>query len=99
MKTYVRNLFSSISWHKDFVTIPLSFEKNIVMATSNSGLNSTYVPVSEERRERERRERQRARINRRRASEEESCGKFMQRPETCLLTAEADRVLCHLLMF
>ena len=28
-----------------------------------------------------------------------SCGKFMQRLETCLLIAEADRVLCHLLMF
>ena len=28
-----------------------------------------------------------------------SCGKFMQRLETCLLIAEADRVLCHLVMF
>ena len=28
-----------------------------------------------------------------------SCGKFMQHLETCLLIAEADRVLCHLGMF
>ena len=28
-----------------------------------------------------------------------SCGKFIQRLETCLLIAEADRVLCHLVMF
>ena len=28
-----------------------------------------------------------------------SCGKFMQRLETLLLIAEADRVLCHLVMF
>ena len=27
-----------------------------------------------------------------------SCGKFMQRLETCLLIAEADRILCHLVM-
>ena len=52
------------------------FEK-IVMATNNSGLNSNYLLVSEERRERERRERHRVRINRR-ASEEDSSGKFMQ---------------------
>ena len=41
------------------------------MATNNSGLNSNYLLVSEERRERERRERERARINRRRASEDD----------------------------
>ena len=28
-----------------------------------------------------------------------SCRKYMQRLETCLLIAEADRVLCHLVMF
>ena len=28
-----------------------------------------------------------------------SCGKFLQHLETCLLIAEADRVLCHLVMF
>ena len=28
-----------------------------------------------------------------------SCGKFMQLLETCLLIAEADTVLCHLVMF
>ena len=28
-----------------------------------------------------------------------SCRKFMQHLETCLLIAEADRILCHLLMF
>ena len=44
------------------------------MATNNSGLNSNYLLVSEERRERERRERHRVRINRR-ASEEDSSGK------------------------
>ena len=59
-----------------------------------SCMNSTYLLTSEERRERER---QRARTNRRRASEEESCGKFMKHLETCLLVAEADRVLCHLI--
>ena len=47
------------------------------MSVNNSGLNSTYLFVSEERREKERRERHRARINRR-ASEEDSSGKFMQ---------------------
>ena len=62
-----------------------------------SCMNSTYLLTSEERRERERREMQRARTNRRRASKEESCGKFMKHLETCLLVAEADRVLCHLI--
>ena len=52
-----------------------------------SCMNSTYLLTSEERRERER---QRARTNRRRASEEESCGKFMKHLETCLLVAEGD---------
>ena len=52
-----------------------------------SCMNSTYLLRSEERRERER---QRARTNRRRASEEESCGKFMKHLETCLLVAEGD---------
>ena len=50
------------------------------MATNNSGFNSTYLLVSEEREEREKRERrekQRARINTR-ASEEDSSGKLMQ---------------------
>ena len=52
------------------------FEKT-VMKTNNSGFNSTYLLVTEERRERERGERQRTRINRG-ASEEDSRGKFMQ---------------------
>ena len=52
-----------------------------------SCMNSTYLLTSEERRERER---QRARTNRRRASEEESCGKFMKHLETCLLVDEGD---------
>ena len=52
-----------------------------------SCMNSTYLLTSEERRERER---QRARTNRRRASEEDSCGKFMKHLETCLLVAEGD---------
>ena len=47
------------------------------MATNNSGFYSTYLLVSEGRRERERIEKHRARINRR-ASEEDSSGKFMQ---------------------
>ena len=47
------------------------------MATNNSGLNSNYLLVSEEREKRERRERHRVRINRC-ASEEDSRGKFMQ---------------------
>ena len=57
-----------------------------------SCMNSTYLLTSEERRERERREKQRA-------SEEESCRKFMRHLKTCLLVVEADRVLCHLLIF
>ena len=47
------------------------------MAANNSGFYSTFLRVSEERRERERRERHTARINRR-ASEEDSSGKLMQ---------------------
>ena len=62
------------------------------MATNNSGLDSNYLLVSEKRLER-RRERLRVRNNRR-ASEEDSSGKFMQH-----LRLEADRVLIHLLMF
>ena len=27
------------------------------------------------------------------------CGKFMQHLKTCLMISEADRVLCHLVMF
>ena len=81
---------------QNLVTLENCFEK-IVMAANNSGFYSTYLHVSKERRERERRERQIARINRPRASEEESRGKFMKHLETCLLVAEADRVLCHLL--
>ena len=50
--------------------------EEIVMATNNSGLDSNYLLVSEKRRER-RRERHRVRNNRR-ASEEDSSGKFMQ---------------------
>ena len=74
--------------------------EKIAMATNNSGLNSTYLPISEERRGRERRERQRARIIRRRASEEDRRREVsMLHLETCLLIAEADRVLCHLIMF
>ena len=45
--------------------------EKIVMATNNSGLNSTYLLISEERRERERRERPRGRIISRRPSEED----------------------------
>ena len=41
---------------------PVSCFQKIVIKTNNSGFNSTYLLVSEERRERERRERQRARI-------------------------------------
>ena len=47
------------------------------METNNSGLNSNYLLVSEERREGERREKHRVRIKRR-ASEEDSSRKFMQ---------------------
>ena len=65
--------------------------KKIVVTTINSWLNSTYLLISEEWRERERRERQRARINRRKAWEEDWCGKFMQHLEICLLIAKADR--------
>ena len=77
---YFRNLFSSILSIRICDRSPQflvnCFEK-IVMSVNNSGLNSTYLLVSEERREKERRERYRARIDRR-ASEEDSSGKFMQ---------------------
>ena len=77
-----KNMFTSTTlWHKDFVTVKLSFyytvSKKIGMVTNNSGLNSNYLLVSEKRRERERRERHRVRINRR-VSEEDSSGKFTQ---------------------
>ena len=77
---YFRNSFSSI------LSIRISDRSaqflvnclgKIVMAANNSGFYSTFLRVSEERRERERRERHTARINRR-ASEEDSSGKFMQ---------------------
>ena len=55
--------------------------------------------VSEEQRQRERRERQGAKINRRRASEEDSCEKMYAASEACLLIAEGDRVLCLLICF
>ena len=51
--------------------------ENIVMAANNSGFYSTFLLLSVERRESKRRERHIARINRR-ASEEDSSGKFMQ---------------------
>ena len=74
--------------------------EKVVMATTNSGLNSTYLLMNEERRERERRQRRRARIIRRRASEEDRRREVsMLHLETCLLVAEADRVLRHLIMF
>ena len=74
--------------------------EKIVMATINSGLNSTYLLISEERRARKRRERQRLRIIRQRASEEDRRRQVpMLHLETCLLIAEADRVLYHLITF
>ena len=45
--------------------------ENIVIATQNSRLNSTYLLTNEKRWETERKERQRERIIRRRASEED----------------------------
>ena len=77
---YFRNLFSSILsiriCDRSAQFLVNCFE-NIVMAASNSGLYSTYLLLSVERRESKRRERHTARINRR-ASEEDSSGKFMQ---------------------
>ena len=52
---------------------------------------SAYI-ITKERGERERKERQRARREWRREVS-------MLHRETCLLIAEADRVLCHLIMF
>ena len=75
--------------------------EKFVMATNNSGLNTTYLLISdhEERRERERRERPRASIVRRRASEEDHRREVsMLHLETCLLKTEADKVLYHLIM-
>ena len=74
----------------------------IVMATNNSGLNSTYLLTSEDRRKRERRERQRARLELSgeelaKRIAEEKC--FYLHLVTCLLIAETDRVLCNLIMF
>ena len=76
--------------------------EKIVMATNNSGLNSTYLLINghEERQQRERRERPRARTIRRRAREEDRPREVsMLHLETFLLVAEADRVLYHLIMF
>ena len=68
------------------------------MATiNNSGLNSNYLLVSEERQERERRERHRVRINRR--LQRGFKWKIYAASATCSLIAEADRVLSHLVMF
>ena len=66
------------------------------MATNNSGLNSTYLLISEERREREKRERRTAEIDRRRAREEDHHQRevSMLHLETCLLIEK--RVLCYL---
>ena len=46
---YFRKLFLSISQHKDFVTVTA---EKIVMATNNSGLNSTYLLISGKRKKR-----------------------------------------------
>ena len=79
---YFRNLFSSIISIRicdcGAQFLETCFRKT-VMVTNNSGFNSTYLLVSEERRKRERRERRGARINRR-ANEEDSSGKFKQHP-------------------
>ena len=77
---YIRNLFSSILsiriCDRSAQFLLNCFEK-VVMATTNSGFYATFLPVSEERRERGKRERRKTRINRR-ASEEDSSGKFKQ---------------------
>ena len=73
--------------------------EKIVTATNNSGLNTTYLLISEERREGERRERPRASIVRRRANEEDPRREVsMLHLETCLVKTEADRVLYHFIM-
>ena len=65
--------------------------EKIVMATNSSGLNTTYLLMSEERRERERRERPKATIVRRRASEEDHRREVsMLHLETCLIKTEVD---------
>ena len=73
------------------------------MATNNSGfINSNCLLVSEERWERERREKKKERelsgeeLAKRIAEEKCLC---CISAVTCLLIAEADRVLCHLIMF
>ena len=77
---YIRNLFSSILSRRicdRSAQFLVNCFKKIVTAINSSGFYSTFLLVSEGRRERERRERHRARINRR-ASEEDSSAKFMQ---------------------
>ena len=76
---YFRNLFSSILGIRICdrgAQFPVNCFEKIVMKTNNGGFNSTYLFLSEERRERGTRERQRARINKR-TSEEDLSGKFM----------------------
>ena len=76
---YIRNLFSSIRICDRSAQFLLNCFEKVVMATTNSGFYSTFLSVSEERRERGKRERRKTRINRR-ASEEDSSGKFKQHP-------------------
>ena len=62
---YFRNLFSSILGIMTCdrsAQFPVNCFQKRVIKTNNSGFNSTYLLVSEERWERKRRERQRARI-------------------------------------
>ena len=63
------------------------------MEANNSGLNSTYLLISEARGERETRKRQRARIIQAKSITKEVSMYHL------LLIAEADRVLCHRIMF
>ena len=79
----------------DFLYLEFPQRKKIVMATNNSGLNSTSFTVKSDLKE----GREQELTGHAEASEEDSCGKFMQHLDTCLRISEADRVLCHLIMF
>ena len=81
---YFRNLISSLLSIRicdRSAQFLVNCSGKIVMATNNSVFYSTYLLVSEERRQRETRERHRAGINRR-ASEEDSSGKIYAASET-----------------
>ena len=68
-----------------FLYLEFPQRKKIVMATNNSGLNSTSFTVKSDLKE----GREQELTGHAEASEEDSCGKFMQHLYTCLRISEA----------